>query len=239
MRSIASFAALALWGCSSNSDAPSKSSLKPNPTSFSCPNAVSALLKKAINGEKMAPNDGKTLIPYFKSIGNDASDKEREACLSMMAQDKTAWQFVYGDAGPTKMADFKAMDATKQREEAATLISRIIGKSIVDEKPLQSGTCPQDIMDSFEQVIQGKQLIPAAVGAMKNFKKIASKEDIDACVTSIVNDPRAWEYIYGNDAPSKIAEFKGLNSNKQKKAAYALVNAGIVIAKDRKQITTL
>jgi hypothetical protein len=202
---------------------------------------VSAFLKKAIRGEKMAENDGITLIPYFDSIRNDASNKEREACLSMMAQDKTAWQFAYGDAGPSKMADFKGLDPTKQREAAAALISRIIDMtlSIEEEKPLQSGTCPQAMMNSFEQVIQGKHLTPAEVGEIKSFKKNASKEDIDACVARIANDERAWVYLYGEDAPSKMAELKGLKSNEQKKAAYVFVKTVFFFAKARKQITTL
>jgi hypothetical protein len=80
-------------------------------------------------------------------------------------------------------------------------------------------------------------LTPQEVKEIESFQESAPVEDFDACVTRFANNERAWVYLHGKEAPSKMAEFERLDSSdKKKKAAKDFVQSVFYIAQVRGQI---
>ena len=74
----------------------------------------------------------------------------------------------------------------------------------------EAPSCPNSVRNAYQAVLEGKK--PANPLDVVVGKK---KEEAQACFSLFSNDPRAWNYIYGVEGKSKMAEFQKSDSEKQ------------------------
>jgi hypothetical protein len=79
----------------------------------------------------------------------------------------------------------------------------------------EAPTCPSSVRNAFEAVLEGKPANPVDLFA-------GNQEELRACFSSISNDPRAWNYTYGDKGQSKMKEFQQLKSEQREMIAGLL-----------------
>ena len=87
--------------------------------------------------------------------------------------------------------------------------------------PPQLRSCPAKLEAIFRKVIVEKVIGEQEIFGMDG----AQPDDFRACLKIFLNDEKAWEFVHGNEGPSKMAEFKSFHGDKKGAAEMEFVIA--------------
>jgi hypothetical protein len=146
----------------------------------------------------------------------NASDSDITECSRMLLESEQAWEFVHGKEGPSRMAEFKRLKEDNKLRAAVEFARAFVVKYNLriywspGNSP-QGGSCPAPIDAIFRKAIEGKEIGKQEILGNKD----AQFADYIACAKIFLYDEKAWEFVYGKQGSSKMAEFKTLLGDKK------------------------
>jgi hypothetical protein len=78
-------------------------------------------------------------------------------------------------------------------------------------------------LTALDKVIQGEKIDPRRIHALELFKN-GDLNDGVACGKAVVEDKRAWVFVYEKQGPLKMAEFEHMTEDSKRAAALQFIS---------------